>query len=128
MLPGLRLCWHPAQFLSRTVGPEAKANSLVLNTGFQPHPFHRHEVGKHLGSCGLFCSNSLTSLEGVAQPSRARNCQASMLLRVAHLVVLQLSLSCCWAFGCSNVESSPDLSLPGEYLVVGLFPLHAEWG
>lgn len=34
--------------------------------------------------------------------------------------------SCCWAFGCPNVESSLDLSLPGDYLVAGLFPLHAE--
>lgn len=74
VLPGLHLCWHPAQFLSRTVGPEAKANSLVPTTGFQPHPFHRREVGKHLGSCSVFYSNSLTSSEGAAQLCQAWDC------------------------------------------------------
>lgn len=125
-LPGLHLCWHPAQFLSRTEGPEAKVNGLVPTTGVQPRPFHRREVGKHLGSCSLFYSNSLTSAEGVAQPCRAQDCQVSVFLRVAHLAVLHLSLSCCWAFGCHNVEFSPDLSLLGDYLIAGLFPLHTE--
>ncbi|KAM6216891.1 taste receptor type 1 member 1 [Rhynchocyon petersi] len=51
-----------------------------------------------------------------------------MLLRSAtHLLGLQLSLlRCCWALGCNEMESSPDFSLPGDYLLAGLFPLHAE--
>uniref|UniRef100_A0A8C9AXP5 Taste 1 receptor member 1 n=1 Tax=Prolemur simus TaxID=1328070 RepID=A0A8C9AXP5_PROSS len=49
-----------------------------------------------------------------------------MLLQTAHLVGLQLCISCCWAYSCHNTESSPDFSLPGDYLLAGLFPLHAE--
>ncbi|XP_008565220.1 PREDICTED: taste receptor type 1 member 1 isoform X1 [Galeopterus variegatus] len=49
-----------------------------------------------------------------------------MLLQAALLVGLQLSISCCWAFSCQATEFSPDFSLPGDYLLAGLFPLHAE--
>ncbi|XP_048966508.1 taste receptor type 1 member 1 isoform X2 [Canis lupus baileyi] len=49
-----------------------------------------------------------------------------MSLLAAHLVSLQLSLSCCWALSCHNTESSPDFSLPGDYLLAGLFPLHSD--
>uniref|UniRef100_A0A8D1JE35 Taste 1 receptor member 1 n=1 Tax=Sus scrofa TaxID=9823 RepID=A0A8D1JE35_PIG len=49
-----------------------------------------------------------------------------MLLWEACLLGLQLSLSCCWALGCQGPESSPDFSLPGDYLVAGLFPLHGD--
>ncbi|XP_058408766.1 taste receptor type 1 member 1 isoform X1 [Diceros bicornis minor] len=49
-----------------------------------------------------------------------------MLLQAAHLVSLQLSLSCSWAFSCHSTESSPDFSLPGDYLLAGLFPLHDD--
>ncbi|XP_057606899.1 taste receptor type 1 member 1 isoform X2 [Hippopotamus amphibius kiboko] len=49
-----------------------------------------------------------------------------MLLWGACLVGLQLSLSCCWAFSCHNTTSSPDFSLPGDYLLAGLFPLHRD--
>uniref|UniRef100_A0A8C6D8E2 Taste 1 receptor member 1 n=1 Tax=Moschus moschiferus TaxID=68415 RepID=A0A8C6D8E2_MOSMO len=41
------------------------------------------------------------------------------------LVSLLLSLSCCWAFSCQNSLSSPDFSLPGDYLLAGMFPLHS---
>uniref|UniRef100_A0A8C3X839 Taste 1 receptor member 1 n=1 Tax=Catagonus wagneri TaxID=51154 RepID=A0A8C3X839_9CETA len=49
-----------------------------------------------------------------------------MLLWEVRLLCLQLSLSCCWAFGCHSTESSPDFSLPGDYLVAGLFRLHGD--
>ncbi|XP_047647240.1 taste receptor type 1 member 1 isoform X2 [Phacochoerus africanus] len=49
-----------------------------------------------------------------------------MLLWEACLLGLQLSLSCCWTLGCQGPESSPDFSLPGDYLVAGLFPLHGD--
>uniref|UniRef100_A0A8C5V3Z8 Taste 1 receptor member 1 n=1 Tax=Microcebus murinus TaxID=30608 RepID=A0A8C5V3Z8_MICMU len=49
-----------------------------------------------------------------------------MLLQTAHLVGLQLCISCCWAYSCHSTESSPDFSLPGDYLLAGLFSLHAE--
>nr|XP_017497317.2 taste receptor type 1 member 1 isoform X1 [Manis javanica] len=49
-----------------------------------------------------------------------------MLPQAARLVGLQLSLSCCWAFSCHGTESSPDFSLPGDYLIAGLFPLHSD--
>ncbi|KAM9110777.1 taste receptor type 1 member 1 [Megaptera novaeangliae] len=42
------------------------------------------------------------------------------------LVGLQLSLSCCWAFSCHSTVSSSDFSLPGDYLLAGLFPLHGD--
>ncbi|XP_075394280.1 taste receptor type 1 member 1 isoform X2 [Tenrec ecaudatus] len=48
-----------------------------------------------------------------------------MLPRAAHLLGLQLSLVCgCWASGCQEMESSADFSLPGDYFLSGLFPLH----
>uniref|UniRef100_A0A2K5RV67 Taste 1 receptor member 1 n=1 Tax=Cebus imitator TaxID=2715852 RepID=A0A2K5RV67_CEBIM len=47
-----------------------------------------------------------------------------MLLRIAHLAGLQLLISCCRAFACHSMESS-DFSLPGDYLLGGLFPLHS---
>ncbi|XP_008532917.1 taste receptor type 1 member 1 isoform X3 [Equus przewalskii] len=52
-----------------------------------------------------------------------------MLLQAARLVGLQLSLSlsCCWAFSCHSTESSPDFSLPGDYLLAGLFPIHSDY-
>uniref|UniRef100_H0WIR9 Taste 1 receptor member 1 n=1 Tax=Otolemur garnettii TaxID=30611 RepID=H0WIR9_OTOGA len=50
----------------------------------------------------------------------------SMLLQATCLISLQLSISCCWAYSCHSVESSPDFSLAGDYLLAGLFPLHAE--
>ncbi|KAL2773432.1 taste receptor type 1 member 1 isoform b precursor [Daubentonia madagascariensis] len=49
-----------------------------------------------------------------------------MLLQTAHLLGLQLSISCCWAYSCHSTASSPDFSLSGDYLLAGLFPLHAE--
>ncbi|XP_006873171.1 PREDICTED: taste receptor type 1 member 1-like isoform X2 [Chrysochloris asiatica] len=50
-----------------------------------------------------------------------------MLLRATHLLGLQLSLACCcWALGCHEMASSPDFSLPGDYLMAGLFPLHTN--
>ncbi|XP_039109182.1 taste receptor type 1 member 1 isoform X2 [Hyaena hyaena] len=49
-----------------------------------------------------------------------------MSLLAAHLVSLQLSLSCCWALSCHNTETSADFSLPGDYLLAGLFPLHSD--
>ncbi|XP_061017218.1 taste receptor type 1 member 1 [Dama dama] len=48
-----------------------------------------------------------------------------MSLWGVRLVGLQLSLSCCWAFSCHNTLSSPDFSLPGDYLLAGMFPLHS---
>ncbi|XP_027420839.1 taste receptor type 1 member 1 [Bos indicus x Bos taurus] len=48
-----------------------------------------------------------------------------MSLWGVRLVGLQLSLSCCWAFSCHNTPSSPDFSLPGDYLLAGMFPLHS---
>lgn len=52
-----------------------------------------------------------------------------MLLQAARLVGLQLSLSlfCCWAFSCHSTESSQDFSLPGDYLLAGLFPIHSDY-
>uniref|UniRef100_A0A8C0WT47 G-protein coupled receptors family 3 profile domain-containing protein n=1 Tax=Castor canadensis TaxID=51338 RepID=A0A8C0WT47_CASCN len=50
-----------------------------------------------------------------------------MILRVAYLVGLQLSIVCCWAFSCHKTEFSPDFSLPGDYLLAGLFSLHADY-
>ncbi|KAM6174151.1 taste receptor type 1 member 1 [Erethizon dorsatum] len=49
-----------------------------------------------------------------------------MFLRVTHLVCLQLTLTCCWALGCHEAASSPDFTLPGDYLLAGLFPLHSN--
>ncbi|XP_045331456.1 taste receptor type 1 member 1 isoform X2 [Leopardus geoffroyi] len=49
-----------------------------------------------------------------------------MSLPAAHLVGLQLSLSCCWALSCHSTETSADFSLPGDYLLAGLFPLHSD--
>uniref|UniRef100_A0A2K5WSK0 Taste 1 receptor member 1 n=1 Tax=Macaca fascicularis TaxID=9541 RepID=A0A2K5WSK0_MACFA len=48
-----------------------------------------------------------------------------MLLCTACLVGLQLLISCCWAFACHSTEPSPDFTLPGDYLLAGLFPLHS---
>ncbi|XP_055118138.1 taste receptor type 1 member 1 isoform X2 [Symphalangus syndactylus] len=48
-----------------------------------------------------------------------------MLLCTARLVGLQLLISWCWAFACHSTESSPDFTLPGDYLLAGLFPLHS---
>uniref|UniRef100_A0A2K5ED17 Taste 1 receptor member 1 n=1 Tax=Aotus nancymaae TaxID=37293 RepID=A0A2K5ED17_AOTNA len=48
-----------------------------------------------------------------------------MLPCIAHLAGLQLFISCCRAFACHSTESSPDFSLPGDYLLGGLFPLHS---
>ncbi|XP_013825676.2 PREDICTED: taste receptor type 1 member 1 isoform X2 [Capra hircus] len=48
-----------------------------------------------------------------------------MSLWGVRLVGLLLSLSCCWAFSCRNTLSSPDFSLPGDYLLAGMFPLHS---
>nr|XP_027803302.1 taste receptor type 1 member 1 isoform X2 [Marmota flaviventris] len=45
---------------------------------------------------------------------------------VAHLAVLQLSIACCWAFSCHKTWFSPDFSLPGDFLLAGLFPLHTD--
>ncbi|XP_064137246.1 taste receptor type 1 member 1 isoform X3 [Loxodonta africana] len=45
-----------------------------------------------------------------------------------HLLGLQLSLACCcWALGCQEMKSSPDFSLPGDYLIAGLFALHTGY-
>ncbi|XP_004863765.1 taste receptor type 1 member 1 [Heterocephalus glaber] len=49
-----------------------------------------------------------------------------MLLWVTHLVRLQLALTCCWALDCHEMASSPDFTLPGDYLLSGLFPLHSD--
>ncbi|XP_007940773.1 taste receptor type 1 member 1 [Orycteropus afer afer] len=50
-----------------------------------------------------------------------------MLPWVTHLLGLQLSLACCcWALGCHEMESSPDFSLPGDYIMAGLFALHTD--
>uniref|UniRef100_A0A8D2APB5 Taste 1 receptor member 1 n=1 Tax=Sciurus vulgaris TaxID=55149 RepID=A0A8D2APB5_SCIVU len=46
---------------------------------------------------------------------------------VAHLVSLQFSIACCWAFSCHQSGSSPDFSLQGDYLLAGLFPLHGDY-
>ncbi|XP_037684567.1 taste receptor type 1 member 1 [Choloepus didactylus] len=48
-----------------------------------------------------------------------------MFLGAAGLVGLQLSIFCCWAFSCHTMEPSPDFSLPGDYIIGGLFPLHS---
>ncbi|KAL4667599.1 hypothetical protein H8959_006288 [Pygathrix nigripes] len=48
-----------------------------------------------------------------------------MLLCTACLVGLQLLISCCWAFACHSTKPSPDFTLPGDYLLAGLFPLHS---
>ncbi|PNJ48051.1 TAS1R1 isoform 2 [Pongo abelii] len=48
-----------------------------------------------------------------------------MLLCTARLVGLQLLIFCCWAFACHSTESSPEFTLPGDYLLAGLFPLHS---
>ncbi|KAG3282024.1 taste 1 receptor member 1, transcript variant X2 [Ictidomys tridecemlineatus] len=45
---------------------------------------------------------------------------------VAHLAGLQLSIACCWAFSCHKTWFSPDFSLPGDFLLAGLFPLHTD--
>ncbi|XP_054547030.1 taste receptor type 1 member 1 isoform X5 [Talpa occidentalis] len=45
---------------------------------------------------------------------------------LAHQVSLLLSLSCCWACSCHDAECSPGFSLPGDYLLAGLFSIHAE--
>ncbi|XP_076718785.1 taste receptor type 1 member 1 [Callospermophilus lateralis] len=39
---------------------------------------------------------------------------------------LQLSIACCWAFSCHKTWFSPDFSLPGDFLLAGLFPLHTD--
>ncbi|XP_023555147.1 taste receptor type 1 member 1 [Octodon degus] len=49
-----------------------------------------------------------------------------MFLWVTHLVCLQLTLTSCWALSCHETASSPDFSLPGDYLLAGLFPLHSD--
>ncbi|XP_029801789.1 taste receptor type 1 member 1-like [Suricata suricatta] len=49
-----------------------------------------------------------------------------MSLLAAPLVSLQLSLCCCWALSCHSTEVSADFSLPGDYLLAGLFPLHSD--
>uniref|UniRef100_A0A3Q2HS92 Taste 1 receptor member 1 n=2 Tax=Equus caballus TaxID=9796 RepID=A0A3Q2HS92_HORSE len=74
-------------------------------------------------------STCLTWSEGAAWPCPAQDRLASMLLQAARLVGLQLSLSlsCCWAFSCHSTESSPDFSLPGDYLLAGLFPIHSDY-
>ncbi|XP_077007587.1 taste receptor type 1 member 1 [Tamandua tetradactyla] len=50
-----------------------------------------------------------------------------MFQGAALLVGLQLSISCYWAFSCHTMEPSPDFSLPGDYLIGGLFPLHSDF-
>lgn len=112
-LPGLHLCLHAAQFLSRAVDPEAKTNSLVLTTGFQSHPFTRHEVGKHVGSCHLLFKPP--DLGGGRSSAMLGTRLVSTLRRVAHLVVPELSLSCCWACSCpawSPLLTSASLRIP----------------
>ncbi|XP_062046339.1 taste receptor type 1 member 1 [Lepus europaeus] len=47
-----------------------------------------------------------------------------MLRGAAHLLGLQLSVA--WALSCHETESSPEFSLPGDYLLAGLLPLHGD--
>ncbi|XP_010626166.1 taste receptor type 1 member 1 isoform X2 [Fukomys damarensis] len=49
-----------------------------------------------------------------------------MLIQPIHLVHVQLALTCCWALGCHETASSPDFTLPGDYLLAGLFSLHGD--
>ncbi|XP_003471280.1 taste receptor type 1 member 1 [Cavia porcellus] len=46
--------------------------------------------------------------------------------RVTHLLCLLLTLTCCRALSCREPASSPDFTLPGDYLLAGLFPLHSD--
>ncbi|NP_445757.1 taste receptor type 1 member 1 precursor [Rattus norvegicus] len=48
-----------------------------------------------------------------------------MLFWAAHLL-LSLQLVYCWAFSCQRTESSPGFSLPGDFLLAGLFSLHGD--
>nr|XP_004657743.2 taste receptor type 1 member 1 isoform X2 [Jaculus jaculus] len=50
-----------------------------------------------------------------------------MLLLIAHLIGLQLSISGSLALSCHRTESSPGFSLPGDYLLAGLFSLHSDY-
>ncbi|XP_002716194.2 taste receptor type 1 member 1 isoform X1 [Oryctolagus cuniculus] len=47
-----------------------------------------------------------------------------MLRGAAHLLGLQLSVA--WALSCHETQSSPEFSLPGDYLLAGLLPLHGD--
>lgn len=102
-----------------------RQRQTALQLGSNPAPFDLHETGKHLGNCWPFCLNGPTWSQGVARPCQAQGCLASMSLWGVRLVGLLLSLSCCWAFSCRNTLSSPDFSLPGDYLLAGMFPLHS---
>ncbi|XP_038189626.1 taste receptor type 1 member 1 [Arvicola amphibius] len=62
-----------------------------------------------------------------AQPCWAKGHLASMFFWAAYLVSLQLHIAYCWAFSCYKTESSPSFSLPGDYLLAGLFGLHADY-
>ncbi|XP_075802811.1 taste receptor type 1 member 1 isoform X2 [Microtus pennsylvanicus] len=62
-----------------------------------------------------------------AQPCWAKGHLASMFFWAAYLLSLQLHIAYCWAFSCYKTESSPSFSLPGDYLLAGLFGLHADY-
>lgn len=50
-----------------------------------------------------------------------------MAFRAAHgLLSLQLAVAYCWALNCQSREFSPGFSLPGDFLLAGLFSLHAD--
>ncbi|XP_021055226.1 taste receptor type 1 member 1 [Mus pahari] len=50
-----------------------------------------------------------------------------MFFWTAHLLLnLQLAIAYCWGFSCQKTESSPGFSLPGDFLLAGLFSLHAD--
>lgn len=120
--PGFHPCPGPAQFLRETT--VRKTHSLST-TGLQSLPFQGHEVTKtRLVSCP---SRHLSSpRQSCAQPCWAEGRRlASMLFWAAHLL-LSLQLVYCWAFSCQRTESSPGFSLPGDFLLAGLFSLHGD--
>ncbi|XP_051027619.1 taste receptor type 1 member 1 [Acomys russatus] len=49
-----------------------------------------------------------------------------MFFWTAHLVSLQLPIAYCWASSCHRAASSQGFSLPGDFLLAGLFSLHAD--
>ncbi|ERE81899.1 taste receptor type 1 member 1 isoform X1 [Cricetulus griseus] len=49
-----------------------------------------------------------------------------MFVWAAYLLSLQLPIAFCWAYSCHKTESSPGFSLPGDYLLGGLFALHSD--
>ncbi|XP_041507160.1 taste receptor type 1 member 1 isoform X3 [Microtus oregoni] len=62
-----------------------------------------------------------------AQPCWVKGHLASMFFWAAYLLSLKLHIAYCWAFSCYKTESSPSFSLPGDYLLAGLFGLHADY-